>query len=260
MLGCVFVSGTGDIVRAGGRVVKNVAGFDLVRLVTGSWGTLGVLGEVTLRLRAQPAVDRTIAVDCSADAAWSWLRNTAYSPMAAELLCPALARTLGAGDDATLLLRIGGNAAYARAAVDAAATLGPSRELDRFAWSRLAHSEQSSAAVVRLSTRPSRVAALWERITGVLVRVGGLAHASVSRGVVRCSIPYDGRLGDEEIARLRGIITALRIEATLVAESLPAALWSSVIPSAVGDSLSAGVRRAFDPDRILNPGILGSSA
>jgi FAD/FMN-containing dehydrogenase len=111
-----------------------------------------------------------------------------------------------------------------------------------------------------LSTRPSRVAALWERITGVLVRVGGLAHASVSRGVVRCSIPYDGRLGDEEIARLRGIITALRIEATLVAESLPAALWSSVIPSAVGDSLSAGVRRAFDPDRILNPGILGSSA
>jgi glycolate oxidase FAD binding subunit len=260
MLGGVFVSGTGDVVHAGGRVVKNVAGFDLVRLVTGSWGTLGVLAEVTLRLRALPIVDRTLAIECSADAAWRWLRSSEYSPMAAELLSPSLASTLGVGDVTTLLLRIGGNEAYVRATVDAAAALGPSRELDRLVWSRLAHSEPPAAAVVRLSTRPSRVAALWERTSAVLVRVGGVAHASPSRGVVRCCIPYDGSGGEEEIARLRGIVNALRIEATLVAESLPPALWSSVVPSAVGDPLSAGVRRAFDPDHILNPGILGTPA
>jgi FAD/FMN-containing dehydrogenase len=131
--------------------------------------------------------------------------------------------------------------------------------MDGLAWGRLSHAEPAAAVVVRLSTRPSRVAALWERISGILVRVGGLAHASLSRGVARCIIPYDGA-GDDEIARLRGIIGALRVDATLVAESLPAALWSSVVPSAVGDSLSAGVRRAFDPDHILNPGILGSPA
>ena len=49
-------------VRAGGRVVKNVAGFDITRLMTGAWGTLGVLTEITVRLRARPAVDETVAV------------------------------------------------------------------------------------------------------------------------------------------------------------------------------------------------------
>src|SRR5688500_14238301 len=50
LLGVEFVTGRGDVVRAGGKVVKNVAGFDLSRLLTGSWGTLGVIAQVTLRL------------------------------------------------------------------------------------------------------------------------------------------------------------------------------------------------------------------
>ena len=53
VLGLTVVTGTGDILRLGGRVVKNVAGFDLVRLMTGAWGTLGVITEVTLRVRAR---------------------------------------------------------------------------------------------------------------------------------------------------------------------------------------------------------------
>src|SRR4051812_43338113 len=56
LLGCEIVTGIGEIVRAGGRVVKNVAGFDLSRLMTGAWGTLGAITEVTVRLRAQPEV------------------------------------------------------------------------------------------------------------------------------------------------------------------------------------------------------------
>lgn len=54
VLGITVVTGTGDIVQAGGRVVKNVAGFDLVRMHTGAWGTLGVITEVSLRLHARP--------------------------------------------------------------------------------------------------------------------------------------------------------------------------------------------------------------
>jgi glycolate oxidase FAD binding subunit len=53
VLGLTIVTGTGDIVRPGGRVVKNVAGFDLTRLMIGAWGTLGVITQVTLRVRAR---------------------------------------------------------------------------------------------------------------------------------------------------------------------------------------------------------------
>jgi len=50
VLGAEFVTGDCRVVRGGGRVVKNVAGFDLVRLITGSWGTIGVVTELTMRL------------------------------------------------------------------------------------------------------------------------------------------------------------------------------------------------------------------
>ena len=65
VLGIEAVTGTGEIVRAGGRVVKNVAGFDLTRLFTGAWGTLAVITEATVRLRALPERDQTIALALS---------------------------------------------------------------------------------------------------------------------------------------------------------------------------------------------------
>ena len=53
VLGMTVVLGTGEIIRAGGRVVKNVAGFDLTRLMIGAWGTLGVITEITFRVRSR---------------------------------------------------------------------------------------------------------------------------------------------------------------------------------------------------------------
>lgn len=53
VLGMTVILGTGDIIRVGGHVVKNVAGFDLTRLMIGAWGTLGVITEVTLRVRSR---------------------------------------------------------------------------------------------------------------------------------------------------------------------------------------------------------------
>jgi glycolate oxidase FAD binding subunit len=62
VLGVEAVMGMGSIVRAGGRVVKNVAGFDLTRLLTGSRGTIGAITEVSLRLRARPPIDESVAI------------------------------------------------------------------------------------------------------------------------------------------------------------------------------------------------------
>ena len=259
VLGVEVVTGRGEVIRAGGRVVKNVAGFDLTRLMTGAWGTLGAITEVSVRLRALPTVDRTVAVSASAADAVRWLNASEFTPYAAELLSPTLARGLGVGDGATLLLRIGGNGSLVRAALESLSSLGEVRSVDGDAWSRLAAREQPTSAVFRLGTRPSRLAAVWERVTTMLERVGGEAHGTARRGVVRCSIPLDGT-EDEEFARLRGIIGALRVDASLVAERLPASLWASLVPAAAADTLSRGIRAAFDPDHIMNPGIFGELA
>ena len=54
LLGLKFISGTGDLISAGGRVVKNVAGYDLTRLLVGSAGTLGLITELTFRVSSVP--------------------------------------------------------------------------------------------------------------------------------------------------------------------------------------------------------------
>jgi glycolate oxidase FAD binding subunit len=260
VLGCELVTGTGDVVRAGGRVVKNVAGFDLVRLSTGAWGTLGVLTEISVRLRALPEVDRTFAVEVSAAEAWAWLRASEYSPLAAELLSPALSVMLGVGQGPALLVRLGGNEPLVRAASDSLVALGPLHEVATSAWAALVASEPPGAAVLRVSTAPSRAAALWDRASAIVERAHGSAHATLARGVVRCILPVD-ETDQEEHARLRGMVGALQhLAPAVVVERLPAALWPALVAPAAVDPLSVGVRNAFDPDRILNPGILGEPA
>jgi glycolate oxidase FAD binding subunit len=263
VLGCEVVSGRGDVIRAGGRVVKNVAGFDLVRLMTGAWGTLGVITEVTLRLRARPEVDRTIAVAIDGaggcDAVRRWLRASAFTPLAAELCSPALAARLGIGAGAVLLVRLGGNEPLVRAAALSVAELGRTRDLDASIWDALRVAEPAGATTYRLGAAPAGLGPLWARALGDVEGAGGWAHATVARGVVRCVVPRATDAPDEEIARLRGMIAHAPSPGSRIVERAPAPIWPE-LPSATSDALSAGVRRAFDPDGILNPGILGSPA
>jgi len=260
VLGCEVVTGVGEIVHAGGRVVKNVAGFDLTRLMTGAWGTLGVVTEVTMRLRARPEVDRTLAVvaedgaDAFCGAAWQWLRTSPYAPLAAELFSPTLAARLGLEGRTQLLVRLGGNEAFVRAVEESVATLGATVEVSGDVWTRLRTLEPTGSSVIRLGALPSTLGTVWSAASNVAERGGGWAHATLERGVVRCVVPPAGG-AQEESARIRGIIDQLNAPGSRVAERLPAPLWSSIAAPAA-DRLSSAVRRTFDPDGVLNPGIL----
>lgn len=262
LLGCEVVTGIGDIVRAGGRVVKNVAGFDLSRLMTGAWGTLGAITEVTVRLRARPEVDRTLAVsldgteDQVCDAAAHWLRSTPYRPLAMELCSETMSERVGLERRTLLLVRLGGNEAMVRAAAHEVAELGTTIDIGSGVWEQLRVAEPAGAAVVRLGTLPATLGALWMRIARILSGVGA-NHATVARGVMRCILP--AARTNEEIERLRGIMKELHAPGSRIVERLPEALWAE-IPSAVADPLSRNVHRTFDPDRVLNPGILDSAA
>jgi len=134
VLGLECVDGTGKVLRPGGKVVKNVAGFDLVRLLTGSWGSLAAITRISLRLRARPAVDETWMVLVAGDpaAAQHALRQCPTPPVACEVL-PTDARPAFT----PLLVRIAGNAAFVDAARGAVRRLGEAQARDADEWTRL---------------------------------------------------------------------------------------------------------------------------
>ncbi|MBA4071052.1 MAG: hypothetical protein C0497_04330 [Gemmatimonas sp.] len=134
ILGLECVDGTGKVLRPGGKVVKNVAGFDLVRLMTGSWGTLAAITSVSLRLRARPAVDETWHVpldDGAAARAQDTLRRSITPPIACEVTTAGL---LDTATQAGLLVRIAGNAAVVAAARAEVAAFGDARRVDPSSW------------------------------------------------------------------------------------------------------------------------------
>jgi glycolate oxidase FAD binding subunit len=245
-------------VRGGGRVVKNVAGFDLVRLVTGAWGTLGVITEATVRLRPRPEADETLALAAPPPALAALvvaLRDGPFAPWATELVSAPLARHLGVADAAVVLVRLGGNGEAVRAQRAALSALGDAGDAPGDVWRRLAGAEAGGAvAVVRWSSPPAQVAETWARALVALDGLDALAHASLGRGVVRCVVRGSGdAAAHDALARALGAAVA----GTRIFERLPAALWPRLSAATAGDPLSARVRERFDPGRVLNAGILG---
>lgn len=258
-LGVEFVSGTGDIVRGGGRVVKNVAGFDLTRLVTGSWGTVGALTEATLRLRALPTTQSTLALgvtgDTDVERVRAAVRRLPFVPMAAQLLDATLASTLGVSKrGAALIVRLGGNEDALRAQCAEVSAIAPASEVGIEVWRRLQTSEPPRAATLRLSRLPSMFTATWRDSVHIAERwPGSFCHGDPGRGVCRIVLPLSD---DTNHASVRAILD-VPFDGGRIYERLPASLWSSLAPSAMRGPLDRGVKAAFDPQNLLNPGIFG---
>ncbi|ODH02231.1 glycolate oxidase [Nostoc sp. KVJ20] len=108
LLGITFVRADGEIAKAGGRVVKNVAGYDLMKLLTGSYGTLGFISQLTFRLYPLAEASGTVVLTGSAEAisqAADILRGSALTPVQADLLSTKLVSSLGLGQGLGLIAR-----------------------------------------------------------------------------------------------------------------------------------------------------------
>ena len=256
-LGVEVVTGDAKVIRGGGRVVKNVAGFDLVRLMTGAWGTLGVITEVSLRLYALPAHRVTMAMDAPTDVRrlaqrLRSLLDAPIIPFSLELVNDELARRIGLAPRPAIVVEFGGNAAAVSAQRDALAAIGSVIEAPTETWEKMRAAAVSAGTVFRVSGLPGGLAERWDRaqsITGA--GQPAMMHASIGRGTVRCVL--SGELTPSAAER----ISSPHADDTVIFENLPQAQWASLAPSATADRVSQGIKRAFDPFGILNPGILG---
>jgi FAD/FMN-containing dehydrogenase len=115
VIGMKVVLADGGLVKVGGRVVKNVSGYDLCKLFSGSYGTLGIITELNFKLRPRPASEQTIIVHGPPVELIRQAQRVLESklfPVALELVSAALARHLGVAtknDQTVLLLRFAGN-------------------------------------------------------------------------------------------------------------------------------------------------------
>ncbi|CAC5340607.1 MULTISPECIES: FAD-binding oxidoreductase [Planktothrix] len=108
ILGISIVRYDGKIAKAGGRVVKNVAGYDLMKLFTGSYGTLGIISQITLRVYPQAEASGTVILTGEAEAISQVnqiLLASALTPVAVDLISSDLSKILGFGDNIGLMVR-----------------------------------------------------------------------------------------------------------------------------------------------------------
>ncbi len=253
-LGVTFVDGTGAVVSSGGRVVKNVAGFDLVRLAIGAWGTLGVIAEATVRMRATPPADATVAVPLpsAGQALADHLRTIdipALQPAAATLLNARAARGCGSGGETTVLLRLCGNASSVRDRLDALARRVAVEAVPDDVWRRVALAELPDSSTVRLSASITLLPALWKELEDRLGSADVSLIGCAVRGVVRASVPK------ELDTWLGSILMQAPPNSTALCERLRSGTWPGPSPR-LTHRLSVEARRAFDPAGILNTGIL----
>jgi len=95
VIGCRFVNGKGEVIKAGGHVIKNVTGFDLPKLMCGAFGTLGVLTEITLRVSPLPERVAVLAITCEPETGFRLLREAAKLPLDVSGLAYVPAERLG---------------------------------------------------------------------------------------------------------------------------------------------------------------------
>lgn len=267
LLGARAVSGRGEAFTCGGRVVKNVTGYDLPKLLTGSHGTLAVLTELTLKVLPAPAVTRTLllgglAPDAAAGLMSRALGTAADVSAACHLPADVAARVPGvaAGHGALTALRLEGSApsVEARATLLETALAADVRTVDgdaaRSFWravGAVTPFQGGGAPLWRLSVPPARGGAVLERLCAEIA--GAAGYLDWAGGLVWLQLPDDG---DARTRAVRAVVAESGGHATLVraAERLRATTEVFQPPGAAERALAHRIARQFDPAGVLNPG------
>ena len=267
LLGLTFVRADGQIAKAGGRVVKNVAGYDLMKLFTGSFGTLGIISQVTFRVYPLPEASQTVVLTGEAGAmaqATNTLRASALTPTAIDLLSVHLVTSLGIGqgwglivrfqslpesvkEQSNRLLAVGQQLGLQGAVYSA----GDEAELWQKLREKMAASTVELVITCKIGVLPTAAIATLTELNRVIPGPGmGLIHAGSGLGVLR----FD-RVDVKTLLQLRSVCEAGGGFLTVL--EAPIALKQCMDVWGYGGNaveIMRRIKQQFDPEGILSPG------
>lgn len=257
LLGVRFVDGTGRVIKNGGRVMKNVTGYDLSRLLAGSWGTLGVLSEVSFKVLPVPEASASLRIEVASPGAGVQVMQRA--------LATPYEVSGAASDGRAVWLRVEGFEAQVRYRLGALQDLlgGEEVALD-WAGVRDVAAMAELPLVWRVGLRPSRMGEMLDMLDALygsevlLDWGGGLAWIGFNAAHLDEARSYgDGESGAEVIrAHMHHNAALLGGYATMVKGPEVISPVFQPQPEAVV-ALSRGLKARFDPRGILNPGRMG---
>jgi len=269
LLGISFVRADGQITKAGGRVVKNVAGYDLMKLFTGSYGTLGIVTQMTFRVYPQSEASKSVLVQGSAEVleqVRSTVLRSGLTPIAMDWLSPPLASQLtnSAVTLPALLLKFQAIAPSVAMQVQRVKELAQTLTLTAIEstgdsetqlWqalqTQLANANQPDQTICKVGVMPAS-ATLWLQQLERLPPNGfGQIHAASGLGRLVFAEPVEAKL----LLTLRrfcqehnGFLTVLQATPTIKQQLDP---WGNV-----GNALSVMqlLKQQFDPKGVFSPG------
>jgi glycolate oxidase FAD binding subunit len=253
VVGIRVVLPDGSIAKAGGKVIKNVAGYDLAKLFTGSFGTLGLIVELSVRLHPRP--ERTVS-------AAGGTTDTGVLARAASELSHAPLEPLSldfrwGGGDGALIARFGGVAPRDQAEVgmrlmERAGLATSLVEDDEEVWRLQRDGQRSpSGACVRVSGTQTALA----DVLAAAARRGARAVGRAGLGLAWLRV--EDRSPDEiaaAVGELRRELAPVRCAVLDRPAGFPDPPWPELEPGALG--LMQRVKERFDPAGVCNPGVL----
>ncbi len=270
LLGVRFVNGAGDIVKAGGKVMKNVTGLDLVKLLAGSHGTLGFLTEVTFKVLPVPKTSTTLVLSGLEDEQAMQALAAAMSLSvevsgAAHLPESVRGRFIGGSlpEGAATVMRLEGLeasvAVRAEKLAAAMAGFGPVGRLhadqSKTLWREIRdvapYADGTARPLWRVSMAPSEA---WKLVAGLRLRAGIDAYYDWQGGLVWMRAEADP---EAEVLR-HGIRTLAGGHATLLraAPQIRAEVAAFEPQASAVALLSARLKAKLDPHGIFNPGLM----
>jgi glycolate oxidase FAD binding subunit len=255
VIGATVVLADGTVARSGGHVIKNVAGYDLTKLLHGAQGTLGVVAELILRLHPTPAATATVVLPTALSDVMDRAHAVAASPVEASAV-----QWLQEGTAGRLLARlegtrdgVDGRVSRLRETLGADARLLSDDDADA-AWAAHeaavdggTHDRTDDRAVVRVGVTPSLLSGLLAGLTGATD-----VTAAPLTGVATVSVPATPEAVDDVHARVAALGGTSLLRRRPVGRTDLAALG----PPPTSAALLRAVAASLDPDQRFGRGRL----